>query len=92
MRRKDEDVISWLERTCPEDWGRFLSVGEEEINEIVTLKLGDLGVLETVSESERCSNEPRSCYFPFVHDECRKCVKHCDCCGCMVHGCQGECK
>ena len=35
MRRKDEDVISWLDRTNKDsDWS-FVSVGEQEINEIV---------------------------------------------------------
>ena len=57
MRRKDESVIEWLDRTCDDgDWS-FCLAGEEEINEIVTLKLEDLGVLETVSEYNDMTNE-----------------------------------
>ena len=45
MRRKDEDVISWLERTNKDsDWS-FVNVGEQEINEIAeTLKSRDRDV------------------------------------------------
>ena len=47
MRRKDENIISWLDRTTTEEHWGFLKVGEEEINQAVaTLKSGDRDVKE----------------------------------------------
>ena len=57
-RGKDEDVISWLERTSNDgnDWS-FVCVGEEEINEIaLTLKSGDRDVKVENEKMTYCVN------------------------------------
>lgn len=57
MRRKDENIISWLDRTSNENDWSFLKVGEEEINEIaLTLKSGDRDVKEKNEKMTYCVN------------------------------------